>query len=206
MDYSTASADGAGPARRAGPDDAVPPRLDARRDRGGAARYGDDIQPGDIFCLNDPFEGRHAPARHFCLPADLRRRARSRLRRTVCHHTDVGGRVAGLERLGLDRDLTRRGCASRRSSSTTAAVPNETLVRLVEKNVRLPVRVIGDLRAPARRLPHRRARVPRRWSPSTGPTKSSATWRSLIDYAERLTRAALPELPDGGLRLRGLDR
>src|SRR5215831_2935534 len=59
------------------------------------ARYGEDMAEGDIFALNDPFEGgMHLPDIFVFKPlfVDGRRIA---FAATVCHHTDVGGRVAG---------------------------------------------------------------------------------------------------------------
>ena len=46
--------------------------------------------------MNDPYHGRHAPARHLHVHADLRRRrACAPSSVVICHHTDVGGRVPG---------------------------------------------------------------------------------------------------------------
>ena len=45
--------------------------------------------------MNDPFDRRHASAGHLHLQAHLRRRPAHAFSASVCHHTDVGGRVAG---------------------------------------------------------------------------------------------------------------
>ena len=57
MDYSTAFCDGAG--RTVAQGLTLPAHLSSFPDALAAtiARYGDRMQPGDIYCLNDPFEG-----------------------------------------------------------------------------------------------------------------------------------------------------
>src|SRR5688572_16615993 len=59
------------------------------------ARYGDDIREGDVFAMNDPFEGgMHLPDIFVFKPLYHQGR-RIAFAATICHHTDVGGRVAG---------------------------------------------------------------------------------------------------------------
>ena len=58
--------------------------------------FGDDIAPGDVFILNDPFQGgMHLPDIFVFKPifpdGELLAYAA-----TVCHHTDVGGRQYGI--------------------------------------------------------------------------------------------------------------
>ena len=58
-------------------------------------QFGDNMRPGDIFIMNDPFDGgMHLPDIFVIKPlyADGTRVA---FAATVCHHTDVGGRVPG---------------------------------------------------------------------------------------------------------------
>src|SRR4029078_6785861 len=74
--------------------------------------------------------------------------------------------------------------------------PIETLFRLFEKNVRVPVRVMGDIRAQLSachigeeaflRLIHRH-----------GAKQVKAYMEEVLDHTERLTRAILRDLPDG---------
>ena len=76
--------------------------------------FGDDMAPGDVFIMNDPFDGgMHLPDIFVFKPL-YHEGERLAFACTVCHHTDVGGRVAGLERLGLRPRSTPRACASRR--------------------------------------------------------------------------------------------
>ena len=93
---------------------------------------------------------------------------------TICHHTDVGGRVAGSN-ASDSTEIFQEGLRIPPLKLYARGEPNETLFRIIEKNVRLPVRLMGDLRAqlaachgaedglpapgrPARRRPRSRAR------------------------------------------------
>lgn len=95
MDFSTAFCDADGKLVAQGLTlpghlGSIPTALDAVM-----RRYASDMHPGDVFALNDPFEGgMHLPDIFVFRPiyAEGRRVAFSA---TVCHHTDVGGRVPG---------------------------------------------------------------------------------------------------------------
>ena len=78
--------------------------------------FGDDIAEGDIFVNNDPYDGgMHLPDIFIFKPLF----AQGRMSRsiayaaTICHHTDVGGRVPGSNARTARRS-TPKGCASRR--------------------------------------------------------------------------------------------
>ena len=73
---------------------------------------------------------------------------------------------------------------------------NDTLWKIIEKNVRIPIQVFGDIRAQlaACEIAERQviAQVQR-----YGLGETQALMSELLDYSERMTRAALSELPDG---------
>jgi N-methylhydantoinase B len=73
---------------------------------------------------------------------------------------------------------------------------NETLFALIEKNVRVPVKVFGDLRAQLAAC-HIAEQQVIELAAHYGREKLAAYMTELVDYAERMTRAALRELPDG---------
>ena len=57
--------------------------------------FRDDIAPGDVFIMNDPFDGgMHLPD-IFVMKPLFHEGERLAFACTVCHHCDVGGRVAG---------------------------------------------------------------------------------------------------------------
>src|SRR4030095_10751614 len=73
---------------------------------------------------------------------------------------------------------------------------NQTIMTFIEKNVRVPVQVFGDLRAQLAAC-HIADQAVAELSARYGVEETKAYMREVIDYAERMTRAALRDLPDG---------
>ena len=105
MDFSTSIADPEGDVVAQGL--TLPMHLGSVRTALAAvlARYEPDVGEDDVFVLNDPFEGRNAPARHLHVQAGVRRRRAGRVR--VLHRAPDRDRRSGsrFQRGGLDRDL-----------------------------------------------------------------------------------------------------
>ncbi len=158
--------------------------------------FKDDMAEGDVFIMNDPFDGgMHLPDIFVFKPLYPRGRAAGlRLHRLPPHRRRRPGRR--LERVGFDRDL-RRGPAHRADEALRQrAVLNKTIMTFIEKNVRLPVQLFGDLRAQlaACHIGEKQfAELVARY----GAEETKFYLNEVIDYAERLTRAAIQELPDG---------
>ena len=195
MDYSTAFADGEG--RTIAQGLTLPAHLSSFPDALAAtiARYGDKMKPGDIYCLNDPFEGgMHIPD-VFVLKPIFYEGERIAFAATICHQTDMGGRVAGSN-ASDSTEIYQEGLRIPPVKMYDQGEPNETLFRIFEKNVRVPVRVMGDIRAQLSachigeeaflRLIHRH-----------GAKQVKAYMEEVLDHTERLTRAILRDLPDG---------
>jgi N-methylhydantoinase B len=195
MDYSTAFCDGDGhtvaqgltlPAHLC----SVPEALAAT-----IRRYGDRMQPGDIYCLNDPFEGgMHLPDVFVLKPIFVQGK-RLAFAATVCHQTDMGGRVAGSN-ASDSTETYQEGLRIPPVKMYDAGTPNETLFRLIEKNVRVPVRVFGDLRSQLAAC-HIAEEAFLRLVERHGPETVTGYMQELIDHTERITRAAVSRLPDG---------
>jgi N-methylhydantoinase B len=159
------------------------------------AKYRNDMAPGDVFVMNDPFEGgMHLPDIFLFKPIYQGER-RLAFAATICHHTDVGGRVAGSN-ASDSTEIYQEGLRIPPLKLYEAGKRNETLFALIEKNVRMPVRLFGDLRAQlaACHIAERQfTDLVGRW----GADRVQRYMTEVIDHAERLTRAALSELPDG---------
>jgi N-methylhydantoinase B len=157
--------------------------------------YRDDMAPGDVFIMNDPFDGgMHLPDIFVFKPL-FHAGERIAFACTVCHHSDVGGRVAGSN-ASDSTEIYAEGLRIAPLKFYEAGKLNKTLATFIERNVRLPVQVFGDLRAQlaACHIAERQfAELVARY----GPDRTRAYMRETIDYAERLTRAALEKLPDG---------
>ena len=157
--------------------------------------YGDTMQPGDIFIMNDPFDGgMHLPDIFVFKPLYLHG-ARLAFAATVCHHTDVGGRVAGSN-ASDSTEIYQEGLRIPPLKMYDAGKRNDTLFAFIEKNVRVPVKVFGDLRAQLAAC-HIAERQFGDLVQRYGADTVHVYMQEVIDYAERLTRAAIRELPDG---------
>ena len=195
MDYSTAFCDAEGKTVAQGL--TLPAHLCSIPDALAATirRYGDRMREGDIYCLNDPFEGgMHLPD-VFILKPLFYRGERLAFAATVCHQTDMGGRVAGSN-ASDSTECYQEGLRIPPVKMYDAGEPNETLFRLIEKNVRIPNRVFGDMRSQLAAC-HIAETAFLRLCERHGPEAVTRYMRELIDYTERMTRAAVRELPDG---------
>ena len=95
MDFSTACCDGEG--RLIAQGLTLPGHLGSLPTalKSALNRFGDSIVDGDVLCLNDPYAGgMHLPDIFVFKPIFYEGR-RMAFAATICHHTDVGGRVAG---------------------------------------------------------------------------------------------------------------
>ncbi len=154
-----------------------------------------DIHEGDILALNDPYDGgMHLPDIFVFRPvwADGKPIAWAS---TICHHTDVGGRVPGSN-ASDSTEIYAEGLRIPPVKLYERGQPNTTLFRILERNVRVPVRVMGDLRAQlaaceiaARGLADLLAQH--------GADGLRSLMAATMDYSERLVRHCLAELPDG---------
>ena len=112
MDYSTAFCDGDG--RTVAQGLTLPAHLSSFPDALAAtiARYGDRMKSGDIYCLNDPFEGgMHIPD-VFVLKPIFFEGERVAFAATICHQTDMAAASRAPTPPTPPRS-TRKGCASR---------------------------------------------------------------------------------------------
>jgi N-methylhydantoinase B len=159
------------------------------------AAFGDDIAEGDIFINNDPYDGgMHLPDIFVFKPlfADGRVVAYAA---TICHHTDVGGRVPGSN-ASDSTEIYAEGLRIPPLKLYEKGVANSTLFRMIERNVRMPGRVFGDLRsqlAACEIAARGMIDLVSRYSP--GGVRELMV--AMMDYSERLTRHCLLELPDG---------
>ncbi|HZY52438.1 MAG TPA: hydantoinase B/oxoprolinase family protein, partial [Reyranella sp.] len=195
MDYSTGFADGDGKLVAQGLTlpghlGSVPTAMDAVM-----RHYRDDMQPGDVFIMNDPFDGgMHLPDIFVFKPL-YHEGKRLAFACTVCHHTDVGGRVAGSN-ASDSTEIYAEGLRIAPLKLYEAGTLNKTLMTIIEKNVRLPVKVFGDLRAQLAAC-HIAEQQFAELVAKYGEEQTKDFMRETVDYAERLTRAALAKLPDG---------
>jgi N-methylhydantoinase B len=160
---------------------ALPASVKAVRER--------DVQPGDVWVLNDPFlGGSHLPDITLVSPihveGELLGWAASR-----AHHADVGG-MAAASMPADSTELHQEGLILPPSRL------DDDLIDLIAANSRSGDERRGDLRAQlaVHRLGERRtAELVDRRGADWWRTACAEVW----DYAERRTRAAIADMPDG---------
>lgn len=195
MDFSTALCDAEG--RMIAQGLTIPLHLGSIPDAMMAilAKYGGDVHPGDVYVLNDPFEGgMHLPDIFVLKPVFLEGRLVG-FAATVTHHTDVGGRVAGSN-ASDSTEIYAEGLRIPPLRLYERGRPNDTLFSVIEKNVRVPVKVLGDFRAQLSACYVAEQRYLALFERYGAETVGRYT-EELYDYSERMTRAEIATLPDG---------
>jgi N-methylhydantoinase B len=160
--------------------------------------YRDDLEPGDVIVLNDPYSGgMHLPDVFMFRPIFFQHELHG-FAVVIIHHSDMGGRVPGSN-ASDSTEIFQEGLRIPPTKLFECGRPNRTLFRLIAQNVRLPATVEADLNAQgaACRMGERGyLRLLERY----GAAAMTRYQAALIDYAERLTRAAIARWPDGTFR------
>lgn len=169
---------------------AIPPAL-----KGCLAFFGDDIGPGDMLATNDPYSGGSHLNDIFMFRPVYVDGERVCILSLILHHTDLGGRVAGGQ-AGDSDEIFQEGLRIPPAKIMEAGRPNRTLLNVIEYNTRVPDLVMGDIRAQMAALLAAEAEIVK-FAGRYGVGELKAYMGELIEYAERMVRAAIRELPDG---------
>jgi len=159
------------------------------------AKFVGRIAPGDVFILNDPFEGgTHLPDFYIFKPifADG---AVTGWAASIGHQLDVGGKTPGGN--GCDAtEIFQEGLRIPPVKLYSAGEPVEAVFELIDRNVRVPRQVLGDVRSQvAACLTGERAYL--RLIAEHGAERFRGCTALLLDRAERLARSAIAKMPDG---------
>jgi N-methylhydantoinase B len=161
--------------------------------------FGDDIAPGDVWIMNDPFSGgMHLPDIFVVKPIFTADASLSGFAVTIAHHTDVGGRVAGGN-ASDSTEIYQEGVRIPPLRLYRRGEPNETFFTLFLTNVRVPDKVLGDLHAQLAACHIAERRLLELIERFGAPTLDQ-TFAELLDYAERMARAEIARMPDGVYR------
>ena len=195
MDFSTAlfTADGQQVAQGL----TLPPHLGSMAPalEGVMNAFGDDVLPGDIFANNDPYEGAsHLPDIFLFKPIFVN----DTLMGWSCcigHQTDIGGRVAGGNACD-NTEIYQEGLILPPLKLYSKGELNQAVWRILEKNVRVPEMVLGDVQAllAAVRFGERDLL---RLVDEYGLEELKSYMLDILDTTERLTRAEISNLPQG---------
>ncbi|MCB0213757.1 MAG: hydantoinase B/oxoprolinase family protein [Anaerolineae bacterium] len=158
------------------------------------------FEPGDVVILNNPFAGgSHLPDITMITPVfvDAAERGGKILFGFVAsraHHADVGGMTPGS--MPLSTEIFQEGIIIPPLKLIEAGSLNRGVMDLLLANVRTSEERAGDLRAQIAangKGVERLAEVINRY----GQSEVAHYMTGLLEYAERMTRALLADLPDG---------
>jgi N-methylhydantoinase B len=154
------------------------------------------VYPDDVFIFNDPFvaDGQHLPDIYIITPIFFEDAIRG-WATTIAHHSDVGGIVAGSNALGAT-EIFQEGLRIPIVKFVERGMPNQALHEVIALNVRTPDKVLGDLQAQVAACNiggREMIELFRRY----GVERVRRYGEGLQDYAERLVRAEIRDIPDG---------
>ena len=153
------------------------------------------INAGDIFILNDPYDGgTHLPDIYVIQPV-FAQGQRVGYVATIAHHTDIGGKTAGGN--GCDAtEIYQEGLRIPPLKLYDGGVPNEAIFQILARNVRIPDQVLGDLRAQLAAC-HIGEQGFHQLVERYGIEGLQNHFQELLDYTERLARREIEAMPEG---------
>lgn len=156
------------------------------------------LSPGDAVIMNDPYSGgMHLPDIFMFYPIFAGAEILAWCV-VICHHTDVGGRVPGSNAAD-STEIFQEGLRLPPLRLFHKGEMDPALQSIIALNVRVPDRVIGDLRAQYAACTVG-ARAIGRLVQRHGAGAMRHHMAALLDYAERLTRSEIATWPRGTFR------
>ena len=155
----------------------------------------DTLAPGDAILLNDPWLGSgHLPDFLLTVPIFLRDELIG-FAVSCVHMIDVGGAAPGSQAVNGITDVFQEGLRILPTRIWTSAGANEEFLRLLSANVRVPTKLIGDLKAmrSAGRVAEQRLS---QLVDRVGAATFDAVCDALLAQSEEAMRDSLRRLPD----------
>lgn len=159
-------------------------------------QYEGRITPGDVFVGNDPYlaAGQHLPDIYVIKPIFVDGRL-SGWATSIAHHADVGGMVAGSNSIGA-HEIFQEGLRLPFLKLYEAGQENTAILEILSANVRVPDKVLGDLRAQLAACDAGERAYAEIYA-HFGHAEMELFTESLHDHAEELARVQFREIPDG---------
>lgn len=154
-------------------------------------------KPGDAVACNDPQLGSgHLPDLYIVAPVFFNGKLVSFIG-CIAHQLDVGGYWPGSVGVTGVTELVQEGLRILPMKLYMAGKPNEDLFRIIEGNVRDPVKTLGDIKAQRAALEHHG--VPRiiELFNKYGIETMFTAYAEMIDQVANATREAIMALSDG---------
>jgi len=159
------------------------------------AKWGDRMRRGDVFVMNDPFDGGIHLQDIFVFKPVFLDGGLIGFATTTAHHGDVGGRLPGSSACD-NTEIFQEGIRLPWLRLYDEGEPVDAVFEVIRANVRIPRMTLGDLAAQvaATSVAERALQeLARRY----GPERLAASMTALIEHTERLVRQEIAEWPDG---------
>jgi len=169
---------------------AMQPALDAVREY-----FQNDINPDDVFINNDPYEGGSHLPDIFLFKPIFYNDTLVAWTSVIAHQTDIGGRVAGGNACD-NTEIYQEGLRLPPIKLVDRGIRNDAVWRILNKNVRVPDMVQGDILAQISAVKQGERDVLQLLD-EYGIETLKTYMSEIIDYTEDLTRAEIESLPDG---------
>jgi N-methylhydantoinase B len=158
-------------------------------------KYQGRIYPGDVFIMNDPFEGGiHLPDIFIFQPIFYEQELIG-FSAAVSHHLDVGGRVPGSSACD-NTEIFQEGLRLPPLKLYERGEPSESIFHILEKNVRVPVMTLGDLRSNLAACKSGEKGM-LRLAKTYGPQILELYYTKLLDYTAMMVRNEIRKWPNG---------
>jgi N-methylhydantoinase B len=159
------------------------------------AKFGDDLHPGDVFVMNDPFDGGiHLQDIFVFKPVFVDGRLIG-FAATTAHHGDVGGRLPGSSACD-NTEIFQEGIRLPWLRLYDRGEPVEVVFKILRANVRIPRMTLGDLAAQVAATSVAEAAL-QELAARHGPDRLAELMTGLVEYTERLVRQEIASWPDG---------
>jgi N-methylhydantoinase B/oxoprolinase/acetone carboxylase alpha subunit len=159
------------------------------------AKWGHRMHPGDVFVMNDPFDGGIHLQDIFVFKPVFLDDELIGFATTTAHHGDVGGRLPGSAACD-NTEIFQEGIRLPWLKLFDRGEPVEVIFEVIRANVRIPRMTLGDLSAQIaatsvaeRELQELAVRY--------GPERLADLMTGLIEHTGRLVRAEIAGWPDG---------
>jgi len=156
------------------------------------------MEEGDLFILNDPYlGGTHLPDIAIVKPVIANGRPVA-LSATMTHHQDVGGMTPGSVPTTAT-EIFQEGIRIPALRLCHRGTFDETLLKILRQNVRIPDTFMGDLNAQIAGCTIGARRVAK-LAETYGVDQAMEIFKDLLNRSELMTRAALRDIPEGTYR------
>ena len=156
------------------------------------AQYGyEGLEPGDVLLTNDAYiTGSHLNHMTFAVPIFFEGEVLG-FSACMAHWQDIGGTLDGMT-----FDIYSEGLQMPIVKVYRAGVPNEEVFRIIEMNVRIPERALGDLRAQIAAVKTGEKRFLQMLK-KYGQATVLGSIEQIFNQSDAASRAALSAMPDG---------